>query len=438
MKKLALAVLVASAVVFMWFPSYTTRVGLTPSTLLALCAIYIAILGVLAQRRVVLVQGFTKLLFVSVMLIIWAAFIYAVNDEYQAGIRRLMQMALGIGVAFAVYVIMVSSRYVMLLICGIIIGAVVSAMVGIGQWFIGEPFISLWLALVEVPEHALRTVRLLVPGLAPTSILLGYQLTIAIPLAVALFVSWRGAGSRARKLVLAIAIAIMSLAVVLTGSRSAVGAALLGVVFVMLLLHGRRKRGWMTRFALALSLGALLYIGIGYLYAPSRFVGVFVGVEDISVHARLPIQVAAIQYAMDHPFGTGIYHPVEKYLPWDIDPRVAEAILRLTPHNQFLNVLVYYGFPGLALLIAFYWLILKQTYGLWQAVAHRAQYDLLYAVAGLAGALLAYLVNSLFHNAGPFVGDRFHWYLIGLMFSVQRLVLSQISGRKAESLTNER
>ena len=41
---------------------------------------------------------------------------------------------------------------------------------------------------------------------------------------------------------------------------------------------------------------------------------------------------------------------------------------------------------------------------------------------GLVRAFAAYVVNLLFHNAGPFVGDPVNWYFIGLALAIDKVV----------------
>ena len=51
----------------------------------------------------------------------------------------------------------------------------------------------------------------------------------------------------------------------------------------------------------------------------------------------------------------------------------------------------------------------------------------------VVGALAAYGVNSLLHNSGPFVGDWAHFFIVGLVFSIERIVASRIADAEARS-----
>ena len=109
---------------------------------------------------------------------------------------------------------------------------------------------------------------------------------------------------------------------------------------------------------------------------------------------------------------------------WIRDLTSAQSTGCLTggPHNQFLIILVYYGFPGLILLVAFYWQMVRP---LWPAFLRALGQDMdqpaLLAPA-VIGGMIGYTFNSLLHNNGPFVGDWYHFILIGLVFALPRVL----------------
>ena len=144
--------------------------------------------------------------------------------------------------------------------------------------------------------------------------------------------------------------------------------------------------------------------------------------------------VTAIRYSLDHPLGTGRYMPEMSHLPAGLDTQMIEHILTSTPHNQFLVVLVYYGFPGLALLVIFYLLTMRSLLRAAGPILRSRDAKSLVLTVGVMGALAAYGVNSLFHNSGPFVGDWYHFYLVGLVFSLQRIAASGREPRKPDGV----
>ncbi len=144
--------------------------------------------------------------------------------------------------------------------------------------------------------------------------------------------------------------------------------------------------------------------------------------SDPSAQSRRHLATTALRYSLDHPFGTGRYFPNASHLSEGLNHWMAGRILSNTPHNQFLVILVYYGFPGLVFLILFYVLIVRSL-RCSARLGMRLRDEIFYfPTVAVTGALVAYLVNSLFNNMGPFVGDWFHFFLIGLVFSIQRVV----------------
>ena len=155
-------------------------------------------------------------------------------------------------------------------------------------------------------------------------------------------------------------------------------------------------------------------------------VSIFRNYTESSVQSRTAMGMTALQYSADHELGTGVYSPDTSHLPADLDNSVVQThILINTPHNQFLVVLVYYGFPGLILLGLFYVLVLWSLIHSGRFVLRSRDADLCFLVTAVAGALVAYGINSMLHNAGPFVGDWGHFFLIGLVFGIQRIVASR-------------
>ena len=144
-------------------------------------------------------------------------------------------------------------------------------------------------------------------------------------------------------------------------------------------------------------------------------------VGDESARTRLPMAIMAVRYALDHPLGTGEYSPDSSHIAPGADPEIARLILSRTPHNQFLEVLVYYGFPGLALLILFYVFALRSLIHSTRLAMRHRDTDVLLLIAAVVGGVAAYLINSVFQPNGPFAEDWHHFFLIGLLFGIQRI-----------------
>ena len=144
-------------------------------------------------------------------------------------------------------------------------------------------------------------------------------------------------------------------------------------------------------------------------------------ISDRSAQSRILLASAALRYSLDYPFGTGRYFPNRSHLSAGLDTGTANVLLAHTPHNQFLFILVYYGFPGLILLILFYVLVLRSSIYSGRFIARSQDETLYFLPTAVVGALSAYTVVSLFHNDGPFVTDWGHFFILGLVFGIQRI-----------------
>ena len=397
-------------------------------------------------RRDFAVEGLTRLaLAVAFCLLLWAAVSVWINDQYPSHLTRLGQTTMGIAMLWAVSVAVFTLPRVRVMTAAIVAATFVSALVGLGILVQGEPFLSLWLWIADVSEGRVESAMSgRTAGLSVGTITFAYQLAVAIPLAVGLLLLlplrlfplgrsgergdasipckilsdewiWRGA--------IVVLLTVLTTALVLNASRS----ALLGVFFggMVALAPLLLKRPGLRRTPNLLSL-AIVAVATFALVSLIEEGGAFnrrvLSVQDTSARARLPMVITALRYAVEYPLGTVVYEPEPRHLPHDLDPSVQREVLRHTPHNQFLVVLVYYGWPGLALLLAFYGVIAVALLSSIRLALKLSTADAIVLVASLAGCIAAYGCNSLFHNAGPFVGDWYHWIVIGLVFSAHAVL----------------
>ena len=149
--------------------------------------------------------------------------------------------------------------------------------------------------------------------------------------------------------------------------------------------------------------------------------------------------IAAWRYFLDYPFGTGIYSPDRSHICADVEPVMAEHLLRHWPHNQFLHILVIYGFPGLILLTLFYLLVLRALYAALRAIIGTRDTTLHFLGIAVTGAFVAYTVTSLLTPLGPFIIDWGHFFILGLVFSLWRITanLPGVAG-PADTAPNDR
>jgi len=411
-----------SGIAYLWFGG-THLMGIHLPPIIAALSFY-AVLTIVFLKAHLSMSPTVKAIFqISAALIGWM-----VVRELLAGgaldvalkvlVGRIM---VGLTIAFCIWFLDTEIRHVRFLTYTLIFAMVVSAIVGIGQFFIGGPFVRLW-ELTGGYHPKLGEVQIgYIAGLAAYSIPLGYQLCTCVPLVFSLVVS---RSTRYRK-TLGVIFLILSLALFLTQSRSAVIGGSVGVAVVMSLLSARRN---LKRPLMVLSLGAVAYLVYGMYVSPRMTT-----LTEYSAQARLPLFIVAFYTGITHPLGTGreiylevasSFHEIVEEMP------SATAVYEFTAHNQFLNMLGYYGLPGLVLLIMFYIFLFRllrasKSPGISHPFLNGAR-------IGLLGAFTGYLVNSFFHNAGPFIGDPINWYFIGLALAVRKLA-TQFQREKFEA-----
>ena len=147
---------------------------------------------------------------------------------------------------------------------------------------------------------------------------------------------------------------------------------------------------------------------------------------------RLYTMITAVRYALEFPLGTGHnYRPTLNHVDKDWGRKNVTEILSYIPHNQFLHCLVQYGFPGLALLVVLYVSVLASSI---RAIRlyHRCRIsDSPFLLFAPSASLFAYVINSQFHNHGPFTRDWAHFVILGLVIQSNRLAI--ISARRVST-----
>ena len=146
---------------------------------------------------------------------------------------------------------------------------------------------------------------------------------------------------------------------------------------------------------------------------------------DFHARSRLPQAAMAWRYALDHPFGTGVYRPSRAHAAEDVPNARLDDLLRASPHNQFLHVLVLYGFPGLCLLLLFYGFLARAAWRAGRLAWREPRADLRFVVVAVIGAWAAYSVNSLFVPTGPFLEDWYQYFVLGLLLSLEGILAEE-------------
>ena len=147
--------------------------------------------------------------------------------------------------------------------------------------------------------------------------------------------------------------------------------------------------------------------------------------SDVSAQSRIHMARVALRYSLDYPLGTGVYHPNESHVVGISDTESARRLLIIWPHNQFLYMLVLFGFPGMILLMLFYLFILRSMIRSAIYIIRSQSSDHYFLIVAVAAAMASYTFISLVFPSGPFIVDWSHFLLIGMAFSIQKIIASR-------------
>lgn len=403
--------LVLVTVLFIW-SSYPKWIDISLWAIGYTAVAYFSAVSLLLKRKIVLPTTVRKVLLIILLLAGWIVIIDLVVQS-NGLLTQLARLSFSIVIALVVYSLLGSVWKIKVFTYTLIFATSFSAAIAIMQYFVGGPFLDLWeLTRGQYADPRVKTLvlnQIRVAGLTDFSIRLSYQLCSLIPISAS-FVAARSSGIKARLIQLA-ALLLLIGGLSVTFTRSAYLGAAIGTIIVLPV----RKR--LQKFIMIICLILLLvtcYIALGLYIQPH-----LITFKNNPTMARIPLALAAICVAKDHPFGVGTNQLI-KHTPSYYDKlkhlAAADSILHKNAHNQFLNVLAFYGLPGFTLLVILYVLIFRMFRRM-----SCSNHFLRSLAAGLVGCFASYTVNSMFHNAGPFTGDTFHWLLIGLYLALYRV-----------------
>lgn len=288
----------------------------------------------------------------------------------------------------------------------------ISALVGIGQ-FLGINFFWKLRELIGIDTEHIIGQQILqrsrIPGLAYYSIPFSYQLASVVPLIFGILILKKNA------FYLNVTFIICFLALLVSLIKSAALGAIIGLfVIVYLRSNLKIKKVKIFNFIILLILILLIFnILTGNLFYQYYHKQIFE--PTISTLSRIPLLLAGFKIFVNNPFGVGMGQYSKygaEFLPELSHMPGAQKILTTSSHNQFLNILIYYGIFGLLLLVVFYYYIFK---GMFYLYRNSDSIFIEGVTIGLIGSFSAYIINSMFHNCGPFMIDPFNWYFIGVV-----------------------
>ena len=257
--------------------------------------------------------------------LLWLLWALVVHDRTgTAPPVRLAQTALGIGVLCATCLAVTTLRRARLMALTFVVATFVSAIFGLAVAFVQEPFLTVWLSIADVQPKFLeafwRSLRL--AGMAADPPTFGYQLAVALPLALAALLF---AAKRRRRLLpngdaVLWYIVLMTLvtALVIDGARSPLLAGLVGgslvVAQALCAEEARRRLPWVA---------GLMALWLVVAFPPA--------LRNAPVAGELPavIRVDDPGVPAIESFAVGMYVPASE------EQRAFGEIIGLTPGSDY-------------------------------------------------------------------------------------------------------
>jgi|GEM_PF-4607125 len=433
-----------------WF-SYIDILHISPWNYLVITTILGCFIGFHWQKNQVQLWSRWSIL-ISMFLIISIGYISAITFVHTGdGNRSVLEfLKLSVTLLFALSLgfTLNTKRRIIVSLSFFTITIFISSIVGAFQFLQLDNFWRLRELLPIDPEIAYQIAsRYRITGLAAYNIPFTYQLVIATPLTLSLLFCIRK--KHFFWIFLSIFLVLM-FGLFASLSRSAVAASLIGVSLTYLQIVGVKK------FLKILFVSIVMMVAVvGTLTMSTRnpFERLTITGGDINTFARLPAAKLALEIGITKPFGVSqeyidyyrylqrsnylatFYDSIEK----NMAQRVADIPtfldytdgLPITPHNQFLNMLVYYGIPGFLIITLFYFLPMGGNIVLRRGTNNAWIYSI---SAGINGSLMSYILHSSLHNNGPFFDDPLSWYLVGLSLALYNYSAAKPNG-KSNDLT---
>jgi O-antigen ligase len=262
-----------------------------------------------------------------------------------------------------------------------------------------------------------------VPGIAENPLYLSFTLPLAAVITTGVYFT-RGVNS-ARGLVL-LSILLISLAIYLTYTRSALLALLFGLFALILFLKTRIR--W--QLVLLIVLVGLLFIELTGVMEGRALGGRSEAEQASSAYERQVLWQAGFYIALDNPIlgiGGGRFKAVSPRYASRIDPELMKiqetyweyrTLGSQNPHNDFMMVWVSYG--TLALLV-YLWLFIALLSRLRSAYLLSKGRFIKGLLIGLAAALVAYVANAFYHNC--IAAMPLFWLLAGFSMATAKFAL---------------
>ncbi len=282
-----------------------------------------------------------------------------------------------------------------------------------GSWmilstFIPEPFANIrgFLYAGHLDRFTGSNLIMAYPtGLTFGHFAMGYQLSVGLVLALLLIQTDKGLW----RLVWLSGSLILMAAVILSGQRSILPA--LGVALGLFLLHRRRIR-------IALLVMGIAGLGLWFFHqmeiSKTPLTMMFQKLEHDDYRSRISWQLAALRIIVERPMGDlfGELNWDQEALDHGADFDVYGGTIKAV-HNAYLGNALQYGWIGAALVLWAIWHILNQCLGRVLNPTYFRCPSQPYALLCVL-ALIAVMVQALFHNADLFTLEPSSWVIFSL------------------------
>ncbi len=276
-----------------------------------------------------------------------------------------------------------------------VLGGILIALVGMGQWALGRDVIA--------AEGAWR-----VRGFYGSPNNLALYLGRLLPLAVAIL-AWgeRDLSSGRRRWMYGLAVLVMAAALVLTYSR---GALLVGVPASLLFLAALRgRRAFLLAVGMLVLVAAIVLIGGG-----SGRLTSLLDASQGTTFFRLQLWQSSLAMIRDHPLlGIGLDNFLYQYRSHYVLPTAWEEFNLSHPHNLVFDFWLRLGLPGLAILL---WLLVAFFRRGWRLYRGLPQGNERLLAMGLLAGMVNFIAHGLVDNS---------FFLVDLAFAFM-LMLSLI------------
>jgi hypothetical protein len=395
-----------------------------------LAAIFISILlkSLIIHRQTLVTPLVKKMIVVGLIYLSWIVirqFQYNNHSIFSAINSVAGDFAVGFLIAIAIFYICDNPAKIQIALNLLIGWVALSAFVGVMQFFEVEYFKSLGDFVIHLisNENAQQELFLAqqgkgVIGLTGLALLMGYTISFMLPITLSIYYFGE------KKLYIlksSILLVILFSGLIASFVMSGILATIFACAIVLYLWNQKRGFGILAGIVFALAV-----IFLSQTFIPGLFID---NVLDSNGLARIPLFIVGLKVGLNNLWGISPSQYGSEVIRFagGLSGYTGYNIIFTTgPHNNYINVLVRYGFPGLVMYIAFTFLLVKNFVSLWKQSGKPGGKEYRPLVIGLIGAFLAAFLNSMVHNSGLFKGETIAWFGVGIIWALSSQLNNQL------------